>query len=161
MTLPTGTAEFDIARSGKLVYVAGGGAAASPRTLAWVDRQGREGRSRSYQSVRPRCTALAGWDASGTRNQDQLNDIWVWDFARHILTRVTTDPGLDESPVWMPDGRRLVFTSQAGGALGSLFWQAADGTGVAERLTNGKLIQRASAVLADGTKVLFSEGGDF
>ena len=40
--------------------------------------------------------------------------------------------GLDQSPVWTPDGRRLVFTSQAGGVLGSLFWQAADGTGVAE-----------------------------
>ena len=59
----------------------------------------------------------------------------------------------------MPDGRRLVFSSQAGGALGSLFLQAADGSGVAERLTESRSIQRASDVLPDGSAILFSDRG--
>ena len=42
--------------------------------------------------------------------------------------------------------------------LGSRFSQAADGTGVAERLTESRLTQRATDVLADGTQVLFAEG---
>ena len=159
VTLPTGTAEFDIARDGTLVYVPGE-AEASPRTLVWVDRQGHE--QEIAAPARPYVAARLSPD--GTRValeiEDQDNDIWVWDLARATLTRVTTDPGLDQSPVWMPDGRRLVFSSQAGGVLGSLFWQAADGTGAAERLTESRYIQRPSTVLADGTGVLFMETDD-
>ena len=93
--------------------------------------------------------------------EDQDHDIWVWDLTRKTLTRVTTDPGSDQSPVWMPDGRRLLFSSQAGGVLGSLFWQAADGTGTAERLLiDSPYVQRPSSVVADGTRVLFMEGAD-
>ena len=93
--------------------------------------------------------------------EDQDHDIWVWDLTRKTLTRVTTDPGLDRSPVWMPDGRRLLFSSQAGSVLGSLFWQAADGTGTAERLLiDSPNVQRPSSVVADGTRVLFMEGAD-
>ena len=58
----------------------------------------------------------------------------------------------------MPDGRRLVFSSQAGGAGSSLFWQSADGTGTAERLTQNPNVSRPSAVAPDGSRLLFSEG---
>jgi hypothetical protein len=43
LTMPNGTAEFDVARDGTLVYVPSGTAAAPARTLIWVDRQGHEG----------------------------------------------------------------------------------------------------------------------
>ena len=76
------------------------------------------------------------------------------------MTRVTTDPELDQGPVWMPDGHRLLFTSQTGGVPGALFRQSADGTGIAERLTDGASVQRASAVLPDGTAVLFYQFED-
>ena len=157
-TLPNGTAEFDIARDGTLVYVAGG-AGVTARTLVWVDRQGREEEIKAAPA-RPYSSPRLSPD--GTRValdiRDQENDVWVWDLARETLIRVTSDAGIDQAPVWMPDGRRLVFSSQAGGAAGgSLFWQAADGTGKAERLTESRNFQRPSAVLADGTGVLFSE----
>jgi eukaryotic-like serine/threonine-protein kinase len=158
--LPSGTAEFDIADAGTLAYLSGG-AGLAPRTLVWVDRQGREEAIKA--AARPYVSARLSPD--GTRVavdiRDLENDIWVWDFARETLVRVTSDPGLDQAPVWMPDGRRLVFSSQAGGATnGSLFWQPADATGLAERLTSAETASgsRPSAVSADGASVLFTGG---
>ena len=157
VVLPTGTAEFDVARDGTLVYVARGGASDRPRTLVWVDRTGRE----TPIAAPPRAYANVRLSPDGTRVaveiEDQDQDIWVWDLARETLTQVTTDPGQDETPVWTPDGRRIIFTSQTGGTLGSLFWRAADGTGVAEPLVASETIQRASSVLPDGSRLLFTE----
>ena len=134
VTLPNGTAEFDVADNGTLVYVPGG-AVAPARTLVWVDRQVVKTAinvpGRAY--VAPRLSPDGARVALEVR--DQNNDIWVLDFARETLTRVTFDPGLEAAPTWMPDGRRMVFSSQPNEGAASLFWQAADGTGTAERLT--------------------------
>jgi eukaryotic-like serine/threonine-protein kinase len=161
VTLPTGVAEFDVARDGTLVYASGGGGiTAASRTLTWVDRQGRETAIKA--PARPYVVPRLSPD--GTRIAlaiaDQENDIWVWHLASETLTRVTTDPGFDVSPVWMPDGRRIVFGSQSGGAVGgSIAWQAADGTGAAESLADGRNISgRPSAVSPDGTRLVFWEG---
>ena len=83
--------------------------------------------------------------------RDRENDIWLWDFARGTLDRLTMDPGTDQAPVWTPDGLRVIFTSEAGGGPGSLFWQTIDGSGKPERLTPISRVQRASAVLKNGT----------
>ena len=118
MTLPTGVAEFDVARDGTLVYVSGGGGLSAPRTLVWVDRQGHE---EAIKSAPARAYVSPRLSPDGTRVavdiRDQESDIWVWDFARENLTRVTLDPGIDQAPVWTPNGRRLVFSSQIGDHL--------------------------------------------
>jgi len=162
VTLPTGVAEFDVARDGTLVYVSGGGGLSAPRTLVWVDRQGHE---EAIKSAPARAYVSPRLSPDGTRVavdiRDQGSDIWVWDFARENLTRVTLDPGIDQAPVWTPNGRRLVFSSQIGGSPGALFWQAADGSGTAEPLTQGSSVERPSQVSFDGTatRVLFSGAG--
>jgi serine/threonine-protein kinase len=157
LTLPNGTAEFDVAQNGTLVYVTGTHLPPQ-RSLVWVDRAGREelidaAPRRPYSSVRlsPDGTTVA------LEIDDEENDIWVWHVARQVMARVTDDPGLDESPIWTPDGHHLIFTSQAEGALGSLFRKAADGSGALERLTTGTSVQRPWAVLPDGSGVLFDE----
>ncbi|MEO5819815.1 MAG: protein kinase [Vicinamibacteraceae bacterium] len=160
VTLPNGTAEYDVADNGTLIY-AGGPGLAPRRTLAWVDRSGHEdpiagAPERPYAAVRlsPDATRLALEIGDGD------NDVWVWDLTRRTLTRVSTDPGLDQSPIWARDGRSLIFTSQTGGAVGSLFRQVADGSGTAERLIDGRTVQRATAMLPDGTGVLYDEQDD-
>jgi len=87
---------------------------------------------------------------------DQESDIWVWDLGRTTLTRVTFDPGIDAYPVWTPDGRRLIFSSEHTGAR-NLYWQAADGTGAVERLTDSRNQQNAAAVSPDGRRLIFTE----
>ena len=159
VTLPTGVAEFDVARSGTLTYVSGGVGTAPARTLVWVDRLGHEeaikaAPIRGY--VAPRVSPDGTRVALGVRGQE--NDVWVWDFASETLTRVTFGSGLDWAPVWTPDGRRLVFSSQSGGGVGSVFWGSASGAGAAERLTQSPSIQVPSSVSPEGTQVIFTEG---
>jgi len=89
---------------------------------------------------------------------DQDDDLWIWSLTRRTLTRLTFDPGPDRGPVWTPDGRRIVFSSSRGGRP-NLFWQAADGTGTPERLTEGPYSQFASSISADGTRLVFDEFG--
>src|SRR5262249_10861517 len=149
--------EFDVADDGTLVYLVGN-ASAAPRNLVWVDRQGRE----DPIDAPPRAYVNVRLSPDGTRAAAEIegdgHDIWVWDFTRTTLTRATSDPGPDGSRGWMPDGRRLVFTTQAGGVLGVLAMQAADGSGTAERLTDGARTEHASFALADGSGIIFSDG---
>ena len=119
----------------------------------WVDRKGQE----TPIKAPPRLYDEPRLSPDGTRValaiNDQEHDVWIWDLARETLTRLTFDPGVDESPVWTSDGRRVVFGSTRAGAS-NLFIQAADGTGIAERLTTGADSQRPASVAPDGTGIV-------
>jgi serine/threonine-protein kinase len=80
-------------------------------------------------------------------------DVWVFDVAQRSWSRLTTD-GLSDLPIWTPDGRRLVYASNA-----DLWWIAADGSERPESLyvANGGRI--AGSVTPDGRRVVFQEYG--
>ena len=153
-----GSADFALAGNGTLAYVPTAVTTSTRNTLVWVDRQGREEplaapeRAYLYPRLSPDGTRVAVAIA------DQQQDIWFWELTRNTLTRFTFDPGPDSYPVWTPDGRRLIFGSARGGEP-NLFWQAADGSGTTERLTNSPLNQQAFSVSPDGSRVIFREGG--
>ena len=58
--------------------------------------------------------------------------------------------------MWTPDSRRLIFTSERAGVR-NLFWQAADGAGAVERLTESPNTQYPTAVSPDGGRLIFTE----
>jgi hypothetical protein len=63
---------------------------------------------------------------------DGGNDIWICDVARGTLTRVTFDPGEDETPVWSPDGTRLAWVTQRSDKPRQVMRRRADGSGEEE-----------------------------
>jgi serine/threonine-protein kinase len=158
VTTNSGSVDAVVAGDGTLAYVSGGGMTGpnAPHTLLWVDRQGRE----TPIPAPPRAYAYPRLSPEGTRVAvsafDQDLDLWLWDLARATLTRLTFDPGLDYIPVWTPDGRRLLFSSDRAGAQ-NLYVQAADGTGSATRLTESPNQQVPSGIAADGTHLVFNE----
>ncbi len=68
-------------------------------------------------------------------------------------------PRSGRSPLWTPDGQRIVFTSNRAG-YPELFWRPADGTGSDERLlarAKDLLDLRGNGWSADGRQLLFTE----
>jgi hypothetical protein len=121
MTKTSGRADFDIADNGTLVYVTGADLSLVPRTLVWLDRQGRE--ERIAAPARPYRYARLSPDGTQAAFEipDEDHDIWTLDLARGSLIRVTTDPSPDRMPVWEPDSRHVLFTSNRVGAGRRIF----------------------------------------
>jgi serine/threonine-protein kinase len=156
VTTRAGGVDAVVAADGTLAYVSGAVADLGvPRTLVWVDRQGRE----TPIPAPPRAYVFPRLSPDGKRiavyAQNQELAVWLWDLDRTTLTQATFEPAAALFPVWTPDGRRLIFTSARAGAA-NLFWQAADGTGAVERLTESPNFQAPVAVSPDG-RLIFTE----
>ena len=157
----TAATNYSVAPDGTLVYLVGT-STVPERTLVWVARDGREmpldapARAYTYPRLSPDATKLA------LDVRDQERDIWVWDFMRETLTRLTFGPDQDEFPVWSPDGTRIVYSS-AEGVLGAtsgseVWWQAADGTGEPELIATREEQLYTGSFLPDGSGVLARSG---
>ena len=156
-TTPLGAANFAVAANGSLVYVAGLARPFSRNTIASVDRQGRVS---PLPGVPPDLYRDVRVSPDGARLAlATRTDVSTYEFARATLSRLTTDPAEDRSPLWTSDGQRIVFTSRRAGYL-ELFSRQADGTGADERLLSRakNLIDlHADGWSPDGSHVLFTE----
>jgi serine/threonine-protein kinase len=115
-----------VSDTGTLVF-ASPDATANRRALVWIDRQGKEeplalppGRYQ-YPRISPDGRRVA-IDVPGANR-----DIWIWNFQRPSLTRLTDGPTEDLLPAWTPDGSRVFFGSNRAGNL-NIYSQAADGS---------------------------------
>jgi Tol biopolymer transport system component len=153
----TGGAQFSVSASGTLIYLPGPSIGAGT-PLHWMDQQGNTTPMRAWLAnwLNPRFSPEGGRLAMEIRAG--TSDIWVYEWARDTLTRLTSDPVRAMNPVWTPDGRRIVFASpKADKSAANLYWQPADGTGVAERLTESTNAQAATAWHPSGKFLVFEE----
>lgn len=121
----TGPGLFGSSPRGTMVYASGSGS--EMRTLVWVDRKGVEEKIASPPKYleQPRLSPDGSRLAVATRNDTQ--DVHVLDLRRGTLTRLTFANGEDETPVWTPDGARIVFKADPQTVSST----AADGSGAA------------------------------
>ena len=158
VTKDSGAGDFAVAADGTLVYVdAPAGLSGTARTLVWVDRTGHE----EPIAAPPRAYMYPKLSPDGTRValdiRDQEQDLWSWDLRRATLTRLTFELGGDGLPVWTPDSQRIIFSSDRAGGVTNVWWQAADGTGAAERLTTSSNHQWTTGIAPDGSAVVFTQ----
>ena len=134
-----------------IVYPQSGGH--SPRRLALVGRSGSvqliPGEARVFAS--PRFSPDGRRIALGITDQTGAKDIWVFDVAQRTWSRLTTS-GINNRPIWTPDGRRLVYSSND-----DLWWIAADGSGRPEPAGRQRQPVCGNG-FSDGRTVVFQEG---
>ncbi len=154
---PTGAggAHYAVGREGSLVYLPARDAAPG-RTLRWVRPDG----SQEPLGLEPRPYSRATVSPDGTRVAFSMTDVgnqdvWIHDLRRGTTTRVTFDPAVDTAPMWLPDGRALVFRSDRDG--GGLFRAPADGSTEVSLLVpgNGTFLTPYSFT-PDGRTLLYS-----
>ncbi len=142
-----GTAHFALSPDGTLVYVP---QLSLERKLVWVDRAGvaRPITTEHRPYAQPRLSP------DGQRLAVSIEgNIWVYEIVRDTLTRVTFDSSEERRPVWSADGTRLTFRRFH---PNSVFWQLADGSGTAERLTTVELTMRPTSWSPDGKTLAYT-----
>lgn len=69
-------------------------------------------------------------------SQDEEHDIWIFDLEKETLTRLTSGPAFEYSPLWRPDSRYLFFASGPNAGAPAVRFdvhgRASDGTGTTE-----------------------------
>jgi Tol biopolymer transport system component len=154
----TGGAQFAVSASGTAVYLPGptvGGGT----PLHWMDPEGKtiplRPISASWTNV---LFAPDGQRLVMDISEGGSADIWLLEWVRGGLTRVTLDPAEDRQPVWAPDGKGIAFASNRGDkATMNLYWQRTDGTGKVERLTISTNHHYPTSWHPSGRYLLFSE----
>jgi len=154
-TLINGGAQFSFSETGNLVYVSGSGGGQNV-SIYWMDREGK------LTSLRetPGDYRNPAFSPDGKRlaleiSDGKRRDIWVYEWERDTLTRLTFAGEANGFPVWTPDGQRIVYSSVEKGGGSNLWWIRADGSGDAQRLTESKSPQIPTSWRPDGKVLAF------
>jgi len=140
------------------VYLPGGSVDAE-FSIHWMDSAGKTEPLRDV----PSAYGDLRFSPDGRRlavdlREGSQSDVWVYEWGRDTFSRLTFDPGEDTRAVWTPDGRGLAFASgRADKRTPNLYWQWADGTGDAERLTESKNMQYPASWHPSGKFLAFTE----
>ncbi len=91
--------------------------------------------------------------------QSRNRDVWIYDLSRGFRTRFTFDPGIEEYPIWSPDGNRIMYSSDKKGHL-DIYQKAVSGEGSAELLIESALDKYPTDCSSDGRFLLYYSAGD-
>jgi eukaryotic-like serine/threonine-protein kinase len=152
--------------SGGEVLATQTGKGASLSQLTWFDRSGKLGGavgmpgSYSNVSLSPDGRRVA---TDQTAPDGRKIDIWVHEPARGTARRLTFDPGSDQSPIWSPDGKQVLFTANRKLNM-QLILKNADGSGSEEQLADPAASTSVGVNVwdwsRDGKYVLFNKGSE-
>jgi Tol biopolymer transport system component/predicted Ser/Thr protein kinase len=147
---------FAVSENGILAYQVGNPVGENGRLL-WFDRSGKqiaETGTFGYftaTSLSPDGSRLAA--EIGIPGASGFN-IWVFDLARGIPTRLTFSSSIDAAPCWSPDGKTIAFASDRHGKL-HLYQKASDGTGTTLPLVEDNAEEDNPSFSSDGRYLLF------
>jgi Tol biopolymer transport system component len=148
----TGGGEYTVSRTGTLVYLSGS-AQQGARSVAWIDRFGHvepfPATPGPYFSPR---LSPDGKRLAMSMDLDSQTAIEIQDENRSPPSRLTISDGVNEYPVWTPDGQYIVFHSTRAGAPG-LYRARSDGAGEPQRISDDRLIEHPYSISPDGKRL--------
>jgi serine/threonine-protein kinase len=154
----TGGAQFSVSDDGTLVYLPG--LSEGDTRLQWMDRTGKTTTLRGTVAnwFTPAFSPDGARLAMEIRERTAQGDIWVYEPARDVMTRLTTDAAQDTRPVWTPDGLHVAFASdRAAPGTPNLYVAPADGSREAERLTTSSNAQQPGSWHPNGKFLAFEQ----
>ncbi len=144
-----------VAADGTLVYR--DGASAGTKQLIWLDRRGGKtgeiGRAQ-VDIVDPELSP-DGRRVAFSAAENSNADIWVYDIARRVKTRLSVDPAMEFRALWSPSGEEVTFVSYRSGVWDN-FLRRADGGGEATALPATPLPEWVSDWSRDGKHLLYA-----
>jgi serine/threonine-protein kinase len=148
-----GAAVLAVAHNGTIAYLEG----TSVRQLVVLDETGRE---ESFLDS-PQPIEYPRFSPDGRRLAVQAGlpgspDIWIYQLPRGPFTRLTAG-GNNLYPEWSPDGERVIFSSDRGTGF-DVYWQRADGSGLAEPLLVAPGDQTEAVMAPNGADVVARSG---
>ena len=153
----SGTASYGFSSNGMLVYVPGGPAPHSSNVVEWAYPNGRAKSLIQTPGPYYEIAISTTYDRLALTMYAANNDVWVYDINRNTKQRLTFGGGNHSSPLWTPDGKRIVYTGEERGSQ-NLFWKNADGTGKEEQLTTGSNHKIASSWSPGGAILAYVQG---
>jgi serine/threonine-protein kinase len=152
---------FDVSHNGTLVYIAGG-LTDNDAPMLWLNRNGvlKPLRAMPTDWRNPQFSPDGKRLAFAVEERGQ-SDVWVHELESRREWNLTLDAAQDTAPIWSPDGSTVVFASTRGdGRTLNLYWQAADGSGGAHRLTQSSVEQRATSWHRGGKYLAYHAAGE-
>jgi serine/threonine protein kinase len=149
----TARADFDASRNGVLVYRTD----TSTGHLVQRDRKGAELRRIDGPDLFwDHALSPDGRKAAVTveTRSTGLMDIWIYDLARGVRDRFTSDAAIEVCPVWSPDGRSIVYAQGEGGQFPHLVRRPIDGA-TSEQLIAPGPFQFSPAFSPDGATLFY------
>ena len=153
-----GSSQIAVSASGTAVFLPGQ-TLDNDAPMSWMDRAGKTTPLRATPAnwSNPSFAPDGGRVAIDITDGTQA-DVWIYEWARDTLSRLTFDGTDDQRPAWTPDGRRIAFVSKRGDkSTFNVYWQRSDGTGDVQRLTESKNQQMTGSWHPSGKFFAFSE----
>jgi Tol biopolymer transport system component len=159
---PSSSVGLSASAAGPIVYRAGQ-AGGLQRQFVWFDRSGKEiGKVGAVDDANPLTGPMSpdGRRIALIRTVNGNTGIWTLDLASGALSRLTFDtaPVTDITPIWSPNGRKILFSSNRKGVF-DLYQKSATGAGSEDLVLATAQNKGATDWSADGRFVLYRSPG--
>jgi serine/threonine-protein kinase len=154
----TGTAGYTFSESGTFVYVA-----ARPehqlRPVIVIDEKGTsELPIPKARYSRPRPSPDGARLAVAVKDGPAAH-IWMYEFGSQRFSRFALPEGNSNFPIWTPDGKNLIFSSDMPTPGPGIYWMRSDGSGAPQRLVEGTDLVPSSFSAATGRLIYETQDG--